>query len=622
MILNQIHFPALVTLDASGLCIQPQKTPGMVRAILYLLIIATSLLLPAPLTAGETAKIDSPADLWNGYDPEQLPLEKSSIKTWTENGAVYESLRFTSEVIDGTAVRVFAITGAPIQGDHRAGILHIHGGGQTASLDWVRFWVKRGYVCVTFDFCGPWADRTEVTDWGAFKQGNMQHAHGGLQVHPSPRESSWYHWTIAARRALTLLSQHPQVDANRLGVFGISVGGTLTWMVSGSDKRVKAAAPIYGCGYNYDRRNVEWGYPPNNDDLDLFQRVLGAEAHAPYVTCPVLFFDATNDFHGLLDRAYDTLSVVPTTTRQALTPRVNHHIAPEEAKNLPLWMDWHLNQGKPFPASPTLSIELDQDGIPQALIRAAEDDNVTQIDVFYSLGNKRPTTRFWRRAPATRVEGAWKASLPVMDTWDDLRAFANVSYQSGMRLSSNLSHAIPGQIGKAHNSLQRSTEIAHGTDGLDHWYFTASYTDPMLDWTYLRSGTDPNTGAYITIQHERYGDPADIRLSTHIIGDPQWRGDEQQALSLTVRGEFIADGLKLIVIEDDWGLRSHRYTANITSIDQSKDWKEIRLPLNQFTDAEGKSPTGWKVIDKLEIEAKTTKRNPPQFARLRWVSEK
>jgi len=120
---------------------------------------------------------------------------------------------------------VFAIQGAPTAGKHLPGILHLHGGGQTASLAWVQFWAKRGYVCVTFDFCGPWDSRTEVTDWGPLSQANMAQAAGGLQVHPTPRESSWYHWTVAARRALTLLSQHPAVAPDRIGIFGVSVGG-------------------------------------------------------------------------------------------------------------------------------------------------------------------------------------------------------------------------------------------------------------------------------------------------------------------------------------------------------------------------------------------------------------
>ena len=105
-------------------------------------------------------------------------------------------------------------------------------------------------------------------------------------------------------------------------------------MLAGSDRRVRAAVPIYGCGYNYDRRNVRWGYPEPSDDLALFQRILSAEAHAPYVTCPVLFLSATNDFHGLMDRAFESLRAVPAPTWQAFTPRYNHHLEHDEGNDL------------------------------------------------------------------------------------------------------------------------------------------------------------------------------------------------------------------------------------------------------------------------------------------------
>lgn len=37
--------------------------------------------------------INSPAKLWQGYDPESLPLDQTSIKTWTDHDGSFESLR-------------------------------------------------------------------------------------------------------------------------------------------------------------------------------------------------------------------------------------------------------------------------------------------------------------------------------------------------------------------------------------------------------------------------------------------------------------------------------------------------------------------------------------------------
>jgi hypothetical protein len=138
----------------------------------------------------EPVAINSPAELWQGYDPEALPLEIESLERWTEDGTQFEKLRFTSEVFGDGKTRVLAIVGKSSDGTRQPGILHIHGGGQTASLEWVKFWTKRGYACATYDFCGEWEGRKEFTDWGPLKHGNMATCASGHQVSPTPRESS------------------------------------------------------------------------------------------------------------------------------------------------------------------------------------------------------------------------------------------------------------------------------------------------------------------------------------------------------------------------------------------------------------------------------------------------
>src|SRR4051812_7695353 len=40
------------------------------------------------------------------------------------------------------------------------------------------------------------------------------------------------------------------VDPDRLGVFGVSMGGTIVWPMAAMDGRVKAACAIYGVGWN------------------------------------------------------------------------------------------------------------------------------------------------------------------------------------------------------------------------------------------------------------------------------------------------------------------------------------------------------------------------------------
>src|SRR4029079_12215033 len=134
---------------------------------------------------------------------------------------------------------VYALCSIPEGQERVPGVLHIHGGGQTASPLWLRFWNDRGYAALTFNWGGACPNRDKFTDWGKLTQGNHVDAKSRLMAtEPSVHASSWYLWTRVSRRALTCLEQEPGVDPERLGIFGVSMGGTIVWPMAGMDRRV------------------------------------------------------------------------------------------------------------------------------------------------------------------------------------------------------------------------------------------------------------------------------------------------------------------------------------------------------------------------------------------------
>jgi dienelactone hydrolase len=80
--------------------------------------------------------------------------------------------------------------------------------------------------------------------------GGLPSGHDGgkrmFDVFPDVRGSWFWGHAMAARRALTCLANHPEVDASRLGITGFSAGGVASFLVAGADARVKAAVPLSG----------------------------------------------------------------------------------------------------------------------------------------------------------------------------------------------------------------------------------------------------------------------------------------------------------------------------------------------------------------------------------------
>lgn len=607
--------------------------------VLCALTAATALAWHPSGAIGQALVIDTPDKVWRDFRPEAPELEIETIRSWHEDQADFETLRFTAERESSGRVRVFAIRGAPKGGTRLPGILHIHGGGQTASLDWVRFWTSRGYVCVSYDFTGPWAGRKEFTDWGPIKQANLAEANGGLQVRPTPRASSWYHWAVVARRALTLLSYHPKVDRDRLGIFGVSIGGTLCWLVAATDDRVKTTVAIYGCGYNFDKRRTVWGFSDLDPGVLLFTRVLAPEAYAAAIRRPLLLLDATNDFHGWMDNACEIVAQVHAIRGLAFTPRYNHHIDGAEGQNLPAWMDWQLRAGPPFPAEPKLDLRLNHDGDPLADVRPADEPHVRRVEVFYSLRDKPPPNRFWRRAETLKLkQRSWQATLPVVQSRDPIRVFANVYYLSGVCLSTNLARAIPDRLGVARASLPWSASpAAERIDPGAPFVFAAANTDPNVSPAYFVRSGDPDRPDAVCVNPAIFGERINFAIVSHYIGDPGYTGRDGQSLTFEYRGAFLRDdqskpagpprannpggaGFTVQVTAHDWTPRARSYVAWVLTTGPTTGWRRTSLSASRFVAADGEPLPSWRDLDKIEIRGIGSKRDPPRFARFQWAA--
>lgn len=561
-----------------------------------------------------------PEQVWDGYDPCALPLEIEVIKAWREDGCWYEKFRFTGEIHDNAKIRILGVRGGPIGGKGVPGVLHIHGGGQTLSPQWVQFWAKRGYGCVSIDFCGKAYDRTEYTEWGPLETCNMPKAGDGVFLKPDVRASSWYHWTLACRRALTVLGETEGVDRDRMGIFGISVGGTLCWMVAGCDRRVKCAAPIYGCGYNIDDRRSAREAGAVDADHHYFKTVMAPEAWAPYVKCPTLFLSATNDMHGRMPTAYEALGAVDAPVRQVFTAKYDHHVEPEQAIDLPLFMDWQLRGGRAFAKSPLISLSVDEQGVPLAKVTADRRGTVSRVEVYYSLDEKNPGARFWRTVRAQNAGAGWSASLPVLDVWKSISVFANVFYKDGPCLSSNLVYTYPGQLGRARASLSWTADLSDGEDPTLKWYFVPAYTDPNLGIGYLQVGSDSSSN-YLALNPECFGgDNIDFYVGSHFPGDQQFEGKPGKALEFEFKGSFTG-ALTVLLMENDRLIGGKTYSAEVASDSARGGWAKVVLPLSTFKDDAGKAPESWSEIDKVNLKGCASKRNPPGFRGFRWVDE-
>ncbi len=242
-------------------------------------------------------------------------LSKKPNVTWGATNGLVQELFYEGEPFQGKPTRVFAYLGRPAtrSAGRSPAMVLVHGGGGKAFKEWAEHWAKRGYVALAMDLAGNGVN-------GRLPDGGPDQADGvkfrdfaGADAH----EMWTYHAVAAAIRANSLLRSLPDVDAERIGVTGISWGGYLTCIIAGVDSRLKVAVPVYGCGFLGD--NSVWKDKSiaamTPEARALWLKLFDPSAYLANVRRPILFVNGTTDFAYPLDSYQKSYRLVPAKFR-------------------------------------------------------------------------------------------------------------------------------------------------------------------------------------------------------------------------------------------------------------------------------------------------------------------
>ena len=399
-------------------------------------------------------------ELWKEFDPRKEPLEIEVLKQWEEEGVVMKVVRYRIGIFKGQKAIMAAVYGFPKGGSKLPGLVQIHGGGQYADYRSVLTNAKRGYATISIAWAGRinaqgynvnpeivklfWDNKTDnkdyklTTDWGALDAyhapcRNPKNEFGKVTPAPwtidsveSPRNNSWFLCAMGARRALTFLEQQPEVDAEKLGVYGHSMGGKLTVMTA-TDKRIKAAAP--SCGGISDRYT----------DNKLYSKTLSDDVYLKQISCPIIFLMPSNDFHGRINDLQKAIVEIKSQQfRMSCSPHHNHQDMPEYMVAGLLWFDQYLKVSFQFPDTPKSALELKtKNEVPVFTVTPDSSKPILSVDIYYTQqgqaeGEKdisdNTKNRFWHHAKSNKQGNSWMGELPVMNIDKPLWVYANVVY--------------------------------------------------------------------------------------------------------------------------------------------------------------------------------------------------
>ncbi|MBC7808614.1 MAG: acetylxylan esterase [Akkermansiaceae bacterium] len=267
-------------------------------------------------------------------------------KEWEADRPGVRALLYDGLPYKGKPTKVFAWLGIP---DHKPGekvpaVVFIHGGGGTADDNVVNMWVKRGYACISIDDVGSYPNAKEKPDIGG-PRGNGECFE---QVNDDPKEQWMYHAVGQIALANSLLRSMPEIDANKIGITGLSWGGVVTSVVAGVDHRFKWAAPVYGGAHL--------------EDSEFFKPVLAAfgtekwiglwdaQQYLPHAKMPMLWITGTNDDYFQMPEWQKSYRLPQGPRTILLNWRMVHAPwAGSDPKEIEVFADSIVRGGEPLP---------------------------------------------------------------------------------------------------------------------------------------------------------------------------------------------------------------------------------------------------------------------------------
>jgi dienelactone hydrolase len=327
-----------------------------------------------------------------------------------------KAIYFDALDYQGKPTKVFAWLGLPENRSGKVpGIVLVHGGGGTAFKEWVQKWNEQGFAAISIAVEGQTDQKDVATQGPDNPQGWVRHEGSGprrIGIYgdsTAPFKDQWmFHAVADTILANSLLRSLPEVDANQVGLMGISWGGVITSTVIGLDDRFAFAIPTYGCGHLFDAQN-QYGRALGGNEL--YKQVLDPMVRMNRAQMPVLWFSWPEDPHFPMDCLAACYRAMPGPVMVTLIPGMKHgHGAGWNPPDSYAFAKSVVKTGQPWCKGVACRVAGSE-------CRAAFESS-TALDsaaLVSTTDTGVTSSRQWVQTPATLVQEGevWRASAPL-----------------------------------------------------------------------------------------------------------------------------------------------------------------------------------------------------------------
>ncbi|MCL5129584.1 S9 family peptidase [Algibacter sp. L4_22] len=349
---------------------------------------------------------------WNLEQLFKVPSFEKTEKASQDgvSGILYESLP-----VNNNRVQVFAYYSTPKGKVPEGGwpaVVCIHGGGGTAFYEWVKKWNKNGYAAISMDLEGHYPIREVEADKKSPRISTENPGPirvGTFEDFDKPIKQQWYYNAVAqVILAHSLIRSFPEVNADKVGITGISWGGILTSTVMGIDDRFKFAIPVYGCGFLPGSDGKQGKRIKPGKHTEVVNTYYDGSAYFSNVKIPVFWVNGINDPHFPLPSTKQSLQAVKgDVTIKYQLGMVHGHKPGWEPKEIYAFANSILKNGIPL-----IKIEKPKSKGNKASVSFRSEKEVKKVEFIYTKDSGEWSKRKWKKSQANISGSKINAQIP------------------------------------------------------------------------------------------------------------------------------------------------------------------------------------------------------------------
>jgi dienelactone hydrolase len=330
------------------------------------------------------------------------PVDYVLLEKAVEDGIVFEMFEYTSRVVSNTPERVKGIFAYPEGGQALPAVYWSMGGMAPAGRDFPRIFANKGYACAV------------ITLQKEFRQ--------AFRIPFDTAHPETANLTLLARdqlRGITVLSQRPQVDSNRMAVAGASYGGVYATLIAGVDPRIKAGFSFFGAGNHSLGSNLpQFSKMKSLADVEVWNRTIDPAFRLKKRAIPFMWGVAFNDNWFYFPAVAQTfMEAAGTEKRMVIVPHWQHGFLPTVDQALCDFLDTAMLKTRPAYNAPGPVKVFEAEGRTFAEFTWSGDNPVTNAVIVASYGEPYPWLGWQHRAcfilPATVAGRTARAPLPI-----------------------------------------------------------------------------------------------------------------------------------------------------------------------------------------------------------------